>query len=117
MSGAVTLKLTVPVKAHGEEVSELVFRRPTVTDTLDLGMPMGVSTEGETTVLFRPTVIAKYAARLASVPMGTIKSLDMDDWMSVQGVIQGFFGRSEEGSESQPNGSPSEPLTSPGSSE
>lgn len=117
MSGEITVSLSKPVKAHGADVSELTFRRPTVSDTLDLGMPMGISTEGEATVLFRPTVIAKYAVRLASVPMGTIKALELDDWMAVQGVIQGFFGRSEEAPASPESGSPSEPLTSPGSSE
>lgn len=93
MSG-VTIKLSGPVKAHGEDITELVLREPTVSDTLDLGMPFAIDASGDSSeIVFRTAVIARYVVRLANVPMGTIKSLSMDDWLAVQGAVQGFFGR------------------------
>ena len=109
MSG-VTVPLSKPVKAHGEDVTELVLREPTVSDTLDLGMPFAIDASGESSeIVFRTSVIARYAVRLANVPMGAIKSLAMDDWLAVQGAVQGFFGRSDDAASSS---SQTEPSTS-----
>lgn len=113
MSG-VTVQLSKLVKAHGEDITELVLREPTVSDTLDLGMPMAIESDGEggNTIVFRTAVLAKYAVRLAGVPMGTIKALSMGDWLAVQGAVQGFFGRSDDAASSS---SQTEPSTSPSS--
>lgn len=112
MSG-VTIKLGRPVKAHGEDITELVMREPTVSDTLDLGMPFAIDATGETSeIVFRTAVIARYAVRLAGVPMGAVKALSMNDWLAVQGAVQGFFGRSGDAVSSS---SPIEPSTSPSS--
>lgn len=108
-------KLSKPVMAHGQEITELTLREPTVTDTMDLGMPYVVDISGdEAAIAFKPTVLAKYVTRLATVPMSTIKALPISDWMALQGVVQGFFGQSGGAASS---GSQSEPSTSPGSTE
>lgn len=112
MSG-VTIKLGKPVKAHGEDITELVLREPDVSDTLDLGMPFAIDASGDSSeIVFRTPVIARYAVRLAGVPMGTIKSLSINDWLAVQGAVQGFFGRSDDAAS---NSSPTEPSMSPSS--
>jgi hypothetical protein len=93
-----TVKLSKPVKAHDQVVSELVLREPTVSDTIELGMPMGVESDGDGVLMVvRSGVIAKYVSRLAAVPMGTVKALALSDWMALQGVVQCFFGEQDSG--------------------
>jgi len=36
---AVTVRLSKPIKVHGEEVTQLTFREPTPRDLMQLGFP------------------------------------------------------------------------------
>lgn len=94
MSG-ITIKLSKPVKAHGEDVSELTLREPTTKDVRDLGFPYAIDIEGQSRLIFDANVVAKYVVKLAGVPMSSVDQLQLPDFQALQGVVQGFFGRSE----------------------
>lgn len=89
-------KLSKPVTAHGELVSELTLREPVTKDVIELGMPtLIVLGDTGTGVEVRTKVVAKYISRLAAVPMGTVESLSLGDHANLTGVVMGFFGQSD----------------------
>ena len=94
---AITIPLSKPIKAHGEEINELTFREPTTEDVIDLGLPMLFipSASGETATELRQKVLASYIARLAAIPMGSVKALSLKDFSRCTGAVMGFFGDGE----------------------
>ena len=66
MSG-VTVRLAVPIEAHGETLTELVLREPTGKDIRISGMPFRFHAEDGTIVAGRRRCIA--IASLAAVPV------------------------------------------------
>lgn len=113
MSG-VTIKLSKPVKAHGEEVSELTLREPTTKDVRELGFPYAVALSEQNRIVFDAAVVAKYLVKLAGVPLSSIDQLSLPDFQALQGVVQGFFGHSEADGE-QSETPPATSLTAPSS--
>lgn len=94
-SEPVSIKLVHPIKAHGEEVSELVFREPTGEEIMQIGSPQLLipSADGESVgIEIRAKIIGQYIVRLAGVPLSSVKSMKLSDFNSCQGVIMGFFG-------------------------
>lgn len=91
---APTIPLKKPIKAHGEEVSELTLRDPTVEDIMDLGQPfLVIMGDGETGVRIQQKVVGAYIVRLAGVPLSSVKAMDLGDFGKAQAVILGFFGQ------------------------
>lgn len=93
---SVTVPLSQPVKAHGDEITELVLKAPTTKEIIEIGLPtlMIPGADGESVgIEIRQKVVARYASRLAAVPMSTIESLALPDWSAVQGAVMGFFGQ------------------------
>lgn len=89
-----TVKLSKPIQAHDQQVTELVLREPTVEDVMELGYPFLVvpnDAEGSGVEL-RPKVVAKYVVRLAQVPMSTVKAMTLGDLSACQAVVMDFFG-------------------------
>lgn len=90
-----TLKLTKPITAHGEELLELTFREPTPDDVMQVGTPSLLipSSDGESVgIEIRAKVVGQYISRLASIPLGSVKTMSMADFNRAQGVVMGFFG-------------------------
>lgn len=89
-----TIKLSQPIKAHGEEVSELELSEPTTKDVMELGYPYLVvpSDTDETGIELRPKVAGRYISRLAKIPMSSVEQLAIADLQLLQGEIMGFFG-------------------------
>ena len=90
-----TVKLSRPIQAHGEEVSEITLREPTADDVMQIGSPQLLvpSADGESAgVEIRAKVIGQYITRLASIPPSSVKALPIVDFMQCQQVIMGFFG-------------------------
>lgn len=90
----ISVPLSKPIKAHDEEISEIVMREPTPDDVMELGYPfIVVFTESESTgIEFRPKVVARYIQRLAQVPASTVKAMTLADLSACQAAVQGFFG-------------------------
>ena len=90
-----TINLSAPKMAHGQEVSRLVLRKPTSGDLIDLGQPMRLvpgSGTDEAAIDVRMPVVAQYLVRLAGVPMSTVRSLELADLSAATQVVLGFFG-------------------------
>lgn len=90
-----TILLSVPKTAHGQEITRLVLRKPTTGDIIDLGQPMrlvpGTGTD-EAAIDVRMPVIAQFIVRLAGVPMSTVRSLEPVDFAVATQRVLGFFG-------------------------
>ena len=88
----IIIELTTPVQAHGEEIKQLKFRRPTGGDIMNLGdgYPIVINwTTGQVTP--NPRVMGEIMSTLASVPPSTIRSLDAEDWSTCAHALMGFF--------------------------
>jgi len=89
-----TVQLSKPITAHGEETAELTFREPTVKDIRQIGLPQRLvpSTDGESvSVEVRADIVGQYIARLAAIPMSSVKQLSIKDFNACTGVVMGFF--------------------------
>lgn len=111
-----TITLSAPVMAHGEEITCLVLRQPTTADLIELGQPMrllpGNGME-DPAVEVRMNVVAHYVARLAAIPLSSVKALSLGDFGRATQAVLVFFG--EDGSDRM-NSSPTVSSKSPGSS-
>ncbi len=86
--------LSKPITAHGEETAELNFREPTTEDVMQIGVPQLLipSADGESVgVEVRTKVVGQYIARLAAIPMSSVKQLSIKDFNACTGVVMGFF--------------------------
>lgn len=92
---SVTVKLSRPITAHGEEVSEITLREPTAEDVMQVGSPQLLipSADGESVgIEIRGKVIGQYISRLGAIPMSSVKALPIGDFTRCQGEIMNFFG-------------------------
>lgn len=96
MSG-VTVQLSKPITAHGDEVSQITLREPTTKDVIELGLPTLIipSDDGTPGVEVRQKVVARYIMRLAAIPLGAVESMSMNDFSVCAATIMGFFGQGD----------------------
>jgi hypothetical protein len=115
---ALTITLSTPVMAHGEDIDCLVLRQPTTADLIDLGQPMrllpGNGVE-DPAVEVRMNVVANYVARLAAIPLSSVKALALGDFGRATQAVLGFFGE-DGGSMDRTSNLPTASSKSPGSS-
>ena len=92
------IKLSKPIKAHGEDVHSLTLREPTTEDIIDIGLPtLIIVGDGETAgVEIRQKVVAKYISTLAAIPMSSVRSLAPKDFSACTQEVMGFFGQGDE---------------------
>ena len=89
------IPLSKPIKAHGDEVSEISMREPTTKDIIELGLPTLIipGADGQSTgVEIRQPVVARYISRLAAIPMGSVESLAVKDFSLCTAAVMSFFG-------------------------
>lgn len=111
---AVSFPLSRPLQAHGEQIRQLDFREPTGADAFACGMPFRMGPDDQIIVSMPETM--GLAARLASVPLSTIKAMPMADLMGVVKIILGFMGMSQTTQDQEPAETLSaDASTSPGS--
>jgi hypothetical protein len=91
----VIVKLTKPVVAHGEEITQLVLREPETKDVMEIGYPYLIVTGDDKTeaVELRPKIVARYAVKLAKVPLSSVEKLAIADLQSLQAAVMSFFGQ------------------------
>lgn len=84
------VKLQVPVEAHGETVTELTLRRPTVQEVRAIkSLPYKYTQAEEISVDM--DVAAKYVAVCAAIPSSSVNQLDLSDLNDLAWAIVGFF--------------------------
>jgi hypothetical protein len=102
-----TVKLTTPVEAYGEVLSEITFRKPVGKDLRKTGLPNKTTTneDGVQVNHVDMEVMAKLMVLLGSVPMGAIDSLSMQDFLACSSAVSDFFGQSEAPTKTSSTGS------------
>lgn len=88
------IKLSKPIKAHGEEITEIDLREPTGEDVIALGYPylIIIGDADEQAMELRPKVIARYVSRLGGIPPSSLNSVSPADFSGMTGVVMSFFG-------------------------
>ncbi|WP_095153954.1 phage tail assembly protein [Pseudomonas sp. Irchel 3E13] len=86
----VTHKLSAPIQAHGEEVTELELRRPTVQECRAIKvLPYTIGADGYPVAELEAA--AKYIAVCAKIPPTSVNQLDLRDLNQLAWLIVGFF--------------------------
>jgi hypothetical protein len=90
------ITLTEPIQAHGREITEIEFRKPTGADVKACGYPfsMTLTEEGNMTMHPQAGAISGLIARLANIPPSSVGQMNFIDWNSCMGEIFSFFGQS-----------------------
>ena len=84
------VKLQVAIEAHGETVSELTMRRPTVQEVRAINaLPYKIDKNEEVTLDM--DVSAKYIAVCAGIPPSSVNQLDLADLNSLSWAVASFF--------------------------
>lgn len=89
----ISVPLSRPIQAHGDEITALELREPTGKDIRIIGMPMSIGADESVTMLAAP--VARYIATLAQIPASSVDALHPADFMSIATVVLGFFGAAE----------------------
>ncbi|CAN0621509.1 Phage tail assembly protein [Burkholderia multivorans] len=86
----VTIPLSAPIRAYGEELSVLTLRQPTPADARALkALPYIFAADESMNV--NTDVCAKYIERLASIPPSSIEQLTMGDFNTLCWTVARFF--------------------------
>lgn len=84
------VKLQVAIEAHGEPVTELTMRRPTVQEVRAIkALPYKIDKNEE--VSLDMDVAAKYIAVCADIPPSSVNQLDLADLNSLSWAVASFF--------------------------
>ncbi|WP_434626193.1 phage tail assembly protein [Pseudomonas sp. Z1-29] len=83
-------KLQVAIDAHGEPLSELTLRRPTVQEVRAIkALPYKIDKNEE--VSLDMDIAAKYIAVCAGIPPSSVNQLDLVDLNALSWMVASFF--------------------------
>ncbi|WDH24109.1 phage tail assembly protein [Pseudomonas chlororaphis] len=84
------VKLNTAIEAHGEALTELTLRRPTVQEVRAIkALPYKIDKNEE--VSLDMDVAAKYIAVCAGIPPSSVNQLDLADLNSLSWSVASFF--------------------------
>ena len=84
------IKLGVPIEAHGEQLTELTLRRPTVQEVRAIkAMPYKLDKNED--VCLDMDVAAKYIAVCAGIPPSSVNQLSLPDLNQLAWTVFSFF--------------------------
>ena len=89
--GTVDVPLAVPIKAHGEEVSVITLRRPTVAEVRKIGRLPYAIVDDSGSAGPDMHVIPAYVAVCAGIPPSSVDQIDLSDLNQLAWTIAGFF--------------------------
>jgi hypothetical protein len=85
-----SVKLQVAIEAHGDPVTELTMRRPTVQEVRAIkALPYKIDKNEE--VSLDMDVAAKYIAVCAGIPPSSVNQLDLADLNALSWAVASFF--------------------------
>lgn len=88
------IKLSAPIKAHDEDVTELSLRRPTVQEVRAIkSLPYKIDQNDE--ISLDMDTCAKYIAVCAGIPASSVNQLDLSDLHTASWVVARFFMKAE----------------------
>lgn len=83
-------ELSTPIQAHGEEVTSITLRRPTVVECRAIkSLPYAFGKDEE--VSLNLDVAAKYIAVCGAIPAPSVNQLDLADLNTLAWEVVGFF--------------------------
>ena len=92
MSEPRIFNLANPVKAYGNEVTQLELREPSTADVRAINaLPYVFSAVGDGQPTPIPEVCAKYISRLAGIPLGAVDQLAFTDFQALSWEITNCF--------------------------
>ena len=83
-------KLSTPIQAHGEEVTRITLRRPTVAECRAI-RSLPYSIDKDEAVALNLDVAAKYIAVCGAIPAPSVNQLDLADLNNLAWAVAGFF--------------------------
>jgi hypothetical protein len=86
----VRIPLSAPIEAHGEEISELVLRKPLPAWARAIGLMPYRMTESNIPDINVP-VACQYVSKCAGVPPSSIDQLDIADLNAACWAVTNFF--------------------------
>jgi hypothetical protein len=88
-----TIKLTIPIEAHGETLTELTLKELNTAAIIRCGMPVDIeNVEGKQVTTVKTDVMSKYISVLAGIPISSVEKLDIKDFMTLINQVSDFFG-------------------------
>lgn len=81
--------LTKPIEAHGETLTELVLREPTVPDMRRVGLPFRMG--GDTAIIMDAARTCDYISLLAGIPPSAVDRMAPADILTAFTVLIPFF--------------------------
>jgi hypothetical protein len=85
-----TVPLAKPIQAHGETLTALTLRRPTVKELRTFGAPYRL---GNDSVRIDYEVCAKLISEICAIPPSTVDQMDGADFDEVSLILVGFTKR------------------------
>lgn len=89
--GEVQHSLAQPIKAHGETVSQLDLRRPTLAEIRKIGRMPYLVADASGKVTPDMTVVPDYIAVCAGIPPSSVDQLDLSDINQLGWMVSNFF--------------------------
>lgn len=86
----VTHKLAEPIQAHGEEVTELELRRPTVQECRNIKV-LPYTVGADSYPIPDTDAAGKYIAVCAKIPPTSVNQLALSDFNKMAWAVVGFF--------------------------
>lgn len=84
-----TVKLSKPITAHNEKLTEIVLNAPSVDQIQQLGLPVSMDANGHFSV--NAGVAMKYIPVLAAIPPSSLQPLTAFDVNSLCWAVWRFF--------------------------
>ena len=88
--GGIEYQLASPIKAHGEEVTQVTLRRPSTKECRVIGrMPYGL--DDRNMPVPDLNVVAKYLVVCLGIPESSVDQLQLSDMNQLAWELLGFF--------------------------
>jgi len=90
------MTLLEPIQAHGKEITELEFRKPTGSDIRECGVPFSFQPTTDGSIIMHPNAgpISALIARVCNIPPSSVGMMSAPDWQAASMELLSFFGAS-----------------------
>lgn len=83
------ITLSVPIQAHGDQVSKLELKKPTGEQVCRLGLPYTMTPDGEVSINMKK--VKGYLIELCSIPASAVEQIEPADLNTAAWDVAGFF--------------------------
>jgi hypothetical protein len=89
----VVIKLTKPIKAHGETLEEIKCRAPTAADIIQIGNPViyEFMIDGRPRITYDDGRMARMISLLGGVPPSSVAQMSPREFVSACWIMRDFF--------------------------